>query len=257
MKGLTFLIRAKNEEKNVELCLKSLLTVTNGLDNIFIVFVDNGSTDKTYEIAQSISSGDRNNISLYKFDQPICKIGNNISGDGQKNQGGGCTIATYYNWCLNKAQTHNVIKWDADFIAHPSLRDIIIEYKLNERDDNFALWFSGITLFENNRNEWFEKIDSYYDEFRVYSKKHGFRWIDMNMCEHPTPASNFLQLRTNKRLFYEVKRTSIDEFAGRVANIDMRDVIDRYILNTINSDSNPLYQGKELVRPFDFRCIKN
>lgn len=49
---ISIIITTKNEEKNIENCLKSILTQTCPKDKIEIIVVDNGSTDKTRGIAR-------------------------------------------------------------------------------------------------------------------------------------------------------------------------------------------------------------
>lgn len=49
---VSIIITTKNEERNIENCLKSILQQTYLSDNIEIIVVDNNSTDKTKEIAR-------------------------------------------------------------------------------------------------------------------------------------------------------------------------------------------------------------
>lgn len=48
---VSVIITTKNEEKNIENCLKSILQQTYSCDKVEIIVVDNGSADKTKEIA--------------------------------------------------------------------------------------------------------------------------------------------------------------------------------------------------------------
>lgn len=48
---ISVIITTKNEEKNIGKCLESVLAQTYPAGNIEIIVVDNGSTDKTKEIA--------------------------------------------------------------------------------------------------------------------------------------------------------------------------------------------------------------
>ena len=49
---VSVVITTKNEEKNIENCLKSILKQTYPRDKIEIIVVDNNSTDRTKEIAR-------------------------------------------------------------------------------------------------------------------------------------------------------------------------------------------------------------
>ena len=68
--GLTFLIRAKNEEKNVKMCLESLLEHTKDLDNIEIVYIDNNSSDDTYDLAKKFKD-----VKVLKYEKEVRKVG--------------------------------------------------------------------------------------------------------------------------------------------------------------------------------------
>jgi len=187
------------------------------------------------------------NIKLYKYDYDVCKVGKNVSSTNTK------TLATYYNWCLDKATKYNVIKWDADFVANEdNLKEMINTHKLTTRDDNFALWFTGITMFEH-KNIFYEKNRSYYEEFRVFSKRHGFKWVDCGkICEAPNIQHVKKRCRYNKCIFYEIKRTSINEFENRFVMIDRRDTEDNVILQNLmkNDMSNNVTHNKIFCKKY-------
>ena len=50
---VSVVITTKNEEKNIENCLKSILNQTYPRDKIEIIVVDNNSSDRTKEIVQT------------------------------------------------------------------------------------------------------------------------------------------------------------------------------------------------------------
>lgn len=50
--SITFIIPAHNEEKNIEKCLNSLLSLNYPKDKMKVIVVDDGSTDKTVEIVK-------------------------------------------------------------------------------------------------------------------------------------------------------------------------------------------------------------
>ena len=278
--GVTFLIRAKNEESNIDLCLGSLVGAVKDIDNVEIVFVDNGSTDNTYSIVEKYINQYKNNnnitIRLYSFDKEIRKIsgkrdltdlseqseqGNltDLSKQSDQRNLSNCPISEFYNWCLGKVRTYNLIKWDADFVAKSNLKELINNHHINTRSDNFAIWFTGSTVFENHGTYW-EKTNSYYDEHRVYSKLHGFKWIEMSTCEHPdtsgVPKTSFF--RYNPSVFYEIKRVSIDEFGTRIGFIDRRDMEDHTILENMKYNKLvSLESNKSTLKRIDNTIFKN
>uniref|UniRef100_A0A6C0CMI8 Glycosyltransferase 2-like domain-containing protein n=1 Tax=viral metagenome TaxID=1070528 RepID=A0A6C0CMI8_9ZZZZ len=239
--GLSFIIRAKNEEKNVDVCLGSLIKSVKDLPNIEIIFVDNNSTDKTLYKAQRWTA--IYPVKVYSYPYEVCKIGRNVIGGDKSKR----TLATFYNWCLSKATRYNIVKWDADFIAQPSfLLQMINKYSLHTRNDHFSLWFTGITLFEH-RNQYYKKIDSHYDEFRVFSKLYGFKWKENQMWEYSVAEGQKLYYK--QPLFFEIKRTSIQEFNTRADLIDSRDKEDHKIYTELKrSRGVPSVDGVEPLR---------
>jgi len=55
-KKASIIIPALNEEKHIGRCLKSVLDLDNGAIKIEVIVVDNGSTDRTVEIARSLGA---------------------------------------------------------------------------------------------------------------------------------------------------------------------------------------------------------
>jgi glycosyltransferase involved in cell wall biosynthesis len=233
-KGISLIIRAKNEELNIKDCIE---TVVDLVDEI--IFVDNGSTDLTYDIVKKYCEIYKN-IKLYKYNISVSKAGiehQNALKNNNKN-----TLGTFYNWCLSKATYYNVFKWDADFICiRNNFIEVVNNFKLKDRDDKFAIWFTGKTLFENNGN-YFLNNNSFYNEYRIFSYYNDFMWSDGNICEYTDPyldsVINSKKIKYLYPLFYEVKRTSIDEFKERSSLIDDRDKNDFNILNNLKENKN-------------------
>jgi glycosyltransferase involved in cell wall biosynthesis len=233
-KGISLIIRAKNEEKNIELCLNSVIDLVDE-----IIFVDNKSTDLTYNIVKSYSDK-FNKIKLYQYNIDVNKVG--IEHQNAIKNNNPNTLGTFYNWCLSKSTKNNIFKWDADFIC---LRNNFIQlvdiYNLKEREDKFAIWFTGCTLFENNNN-YYINPSSFYNEYRIFSYKNNFSWYDGEVCEYTEPYLETCPINKKHRyefpLFYELKRTSMDEFKERSSLIDNRDINDYNILNNLKDNKN-------------------
>ena len=56
MKTISIIIPAKNEEKYLPLCLESICNLDYPKEAVEVIVVDNGSTDRTREIAQSFGA---------------------------------------------------------------------------------------------------------------------------------------------------------------------------------------------------------
>ena len=231
-KGISLIIRAKNEEFNLKYCIE---TVVDLVDEI--IFVDNNSTDNTYKIMQKYAN-EYSNIKLYKYNINVSKVG--VEHEMALKTNNMNTLGTFYNWCLSKATRYNVFKWDADFICiRNNFKQIVDFYNLKEREDRFAIWFTGKTLFEDN-NKYYLNDRSFYNEYRIFSYKNGFKWYNGNTCEYTEPYLNTCELKYKyiHPLFYEIKRTSVDEFMERSSMIDSRDINDFNILNKLKNIGN-------------------
>jgi len=233
-KGISLIIRAKNEEKNIKDCIESVIDLVDE-----IIFVDNNSTDNTFKIVEKYQKIYKH-LKLYKYNISFEKVGNEHKKALKENNKN--TVTTYYNWCLSKATKYTVIKWDADFICiRNNFNEMINIYNLRTREDRFALWFTGKTLFEYENN-YYLNSSSFYNEFRVFSYKNDFKWHDAKMCEYVDPyvdtCQNNYKYKYIYPVFYELKRKSIDEFSERSSLIDNRDIKDFQILTSLNFKEN-------------------
>jgi len=231
-KGISLIIRAKNEELNIKNCIESVVDLVDE-----IIFVDNNSTDNTYKLVEEYTKI-HDKIKLYKYNINVSKAGIEHS-DAIKNSNKN-TLGTFYNWCLSKTTKYNVFKWDADFICvRNNFIQLVNIYNLRDREDKFAVWFTGKTLFENN-GIYYINDNSFYNEYRIFSYKHGFQWYDGCICEYTEPYLNEcnkeLKYEYKYPLFFEVKRTSIDEFKERSSLIDSRDINDYNIINSLKNN---------------------
>ena len=172
IKGVSLLIRVKNEINNIKLCIESSINIPDE-----IIVIDNGSTDGTYEELKKLELI-YSTLYVYRYNIVIPRVGDenyNSLKNNDKN-----SISTFYNWGMSKVRTYNVMKWDADFVCiQRNLIKLINDYNLHNRNDKFSLWFTGITCFYGK----IYNLNSYYDEFRVYSRLNGAKWENANRCE--------------------------------------------------------------------------
>jgi cellulose synthase/poly-beta-1,6-N-acetylglucosamine synthase-like glycosyltransferase len=209
--GISLIIRAKNEEKNVAICIESVI---NYVDEI--IFVDNNSTDKTFEIINTYASK-YDKIKVYQYNIKVNRVGIEHLQALKNNDKN--TLGTFYNWCLSKATKKIVFKWDADFICiQHNFKKLVDEYKLQNMTQNIAIWFTGYTLFINNE-KYYINTKSFYDEYRIFSYENNFKWYDANLCEYTEP---YLKNCSNKYkfiepLFYEIKSFFLRRQVERVA----------------------------------------
>ena len=232
--GISLIIRAKNEELNIPQCIESVVDLVDE-----IIFVDNGSTDNTYSLVEEYSKIYQH-IKLYKYNIKVTRAGEDHKSAMQRNDKN--TLGLFYNWCLSKATYYNVFKWDADFICiRNNFINLVKSYNLKNRNDKFAIWFTGKTLFECN-NSYYINYKSFYDEYRIFSYLNDFKWYDGEICEFTDPYLKKVETRKKYKypypLFYEIKRTSIDEFSERSSLIDKRDINDYNIIENLKNNDN-------------------
>jgi glycosyltransferase involved in cell wall biosynthesis len=177
--GLTALIRARNAERFLSSAVLSLIDLVDE-----VVAVDNNSTDNTLGILQDLCKS-YPNLKVYKYNIDIPAAGRQHAEAVAK--GSTNTLGTFYNWCLSKVCTTNVLKWDADFVAiRANLEELIRLFDLKASSSNTSIWCTGATSFAGR----VIRPDSWYDEFRIFSAAHGAKWENYQGCETIVNAIN-------------------------------------------------------------------
>ena len=184
--GLSFIIRAKNEIKNMETLFESFGDLIADPSMEFI-FVDNNSTDGSINISNFHAARHPTRVKVYKYNIDVAKCGR----EHRENINTNRTVAKYYNWCMRKATKRNIIKWDADFSATPELANMISELNIRNRTDRTYVWCTGTTVFIRDNNHIYEKRNSYYDEFRLFSKYDMFHWENSADGSAETPCLKY------------------------------------------------------------------
>lgn len=190
-KGFSFIIRAKNEELNVEKCLTSLKVILDFYKNSEIIFVDNNSSDNTFELAKNILQK-YSNTKILKYNIDIPRCGQEHKEKTKNNKK--ISLGEYYKWCYSFASKNNVIKWDCDFLCNTqNLCKLINNYNLSETSNNLSIWFSGLQLNIYNNEMYINKKSYYsYNEPRVQSKLNGFEYINSPDGLWETPYTDYL-----------------------------------------------------------------
>jgi hypothetical protein len=245
IKGVSLLIRVKNEINNIKLCIESAINIPDE-----IIVIDNGSTDGTYEELKKLELI-YSTLYVYRYNIVIPRVGDENYNSLKNNDNN--TISTFYNWGMSKVRTYNVMKWDADFVCiQRNLIKLINDYNLHNRNDKFSIWFTGITCFYGK----VYNLNSYYNEFRVYSRLNGAKWTNANRCESiGNYVSSCKKLyingynNTNYKLneSYNVNKPFIpvfieqkdyDDYKPKQNIIDKRDTNDNIIIEKYNYLNN-------------------
>lgn len=206
--GLSMIIRAKNEEATIEKCLTTILPHVDE-----VIFVDNGSIDQTRLIAERLQQK-HFNLKVFSYPLQIPRIGMEHS-QAVLNKSTN-TLGHYYNWCLAQSTLINFAKWDADYICiEENFVEMINQFQLRTRGDNFALWFSGLELYTDGERYWVDSNSS-HNEYRIFSRKHGACWVNLPPWEEIEQS----YLYRAHKLFYE-KPVYIEIF--RLNEIEFRE----------------------------------
>ena len=228
--GLSFIIRARNEALNIEKAVYSILHLADE-----IILVDNGSKDQTLLKAQRMAREFPGLVRVFSYPHRLPRAGKEHT--EAVRMGNHPNLVDYYNWCLAQSRFANIVKWDADFIATRALDEVVHQHRLRTRSDWFVLWFSGDTLFVSEKDV-YRKRHPYYQEYRVFSARHGFRWVMNEAWSCETFDRRFIartpvRIMIEESCFLEVKRTEIDEFSGRSSFLDRRDHEDWELLQAL------------------------
>ena len=125
-RGISFIVRARNEEATLEACLRSLKGLTIPYE---IVLVLHMTTDNSRQIAKRLVE-EGMPICIFHYDEPLSRAGyENLATDMESQH----SMRTFSKWSFEKAMCPWKFRWDADFIASPELIA-----KLNAAGDNYS-----------------------------------------------------------------------------------------------------------------------
>lgn len=149
---VSVVISTKNEEKNIENCLKSIVFQTYPKENIEIIVVDNSSTDKTKEISQ-------------KYTDKVFNKGPERS--AQRNHG-----------MLEKSSGEYLIFLDADMILSPDVIETCVK-KMESEEGLAGIYISEVVLGKS----YFSKVRRFERSFYDGTVIDGARFIKKSVFE--------------------------------------------------------------------------
>lgn len=210
MNDITAIILTKNEEVNIERCIRS---IKDWVDRV--VVVDSGSTDKTVELAEALGA------EIYRHEPFVHYAGQ-------------------FNWALDNVdvKTKWVYRIDADEEVTPELAVEIIENCKAHHDDNvngfvmkFKIAFMGTFL----------KHGGMYPFYNLTIFKYGIgRYEDRALGEHVILSEGRTIDLKNDCLHYDFK--SLDAWINKHNWYATREVADYYATRTKGQeDPNKLY----------------
>lgn len=212
---MTAIVLAKNEEKNISNCLKSLAGLVKR-----IVVVDSGSIDKTVDIARSFGA----DIYSHEF----------------------VHYAAQFNWALDNVDitTKWVYRIDADEVVTPELADEISKACAEHDNDDvngfvmrFKIYFMGRFLTHGG-------IYPFYN-LTIFKTGHG-RYEDRAMGEHIFLSSGRTIVLQNDCLHYDFK--DLDAWISKHNWYATREVSDYFDIMGKHDDLESLYGEAEKTK---------
>jgi glycosyltransferase involved in cell wall biosynthesis len=112
--GISFVIRARNEEATLEKSIRSLFALTIPYEIVVVLHL---CTDRSKEIVEALQR-ENDKIHIYEFDVEVSKPGyETLATDVNSDH----SFVRYSNWCIQKATLPWIFRWDADFAASEGL----------------------------------------------------------------------------------------------------------------------------------------
>ena len=206
-KGVSAMLRVKNEERKILYCLGSL---THVFDEV--VLIDNGSTDSTLELVRRFKK-DRDpqeRISLFSYPFAVARCGKEHRGTPEDSVH---SLVYYYNWCLSKCRHSYVFKIDADMIVLPEGTR-----RLRALFDRLSPLVPTVveppvqTIYRGPRGNWLLSTEEVSFEPRLFPNTSAIRYSKGKHWEVLRSVITTRKSRWTEILFYELKDTSEDEF---------------------------------------------
>lgn len=178
---VSVVISTKNEEKNIENCLKSIVFQTYPKENIEIIVVDNSSTDKTKEISQ-------------KYTEKVFNKGPERS--AQRNFG-----------MLEKSSGEYLMFLDADMILSPDVIENCV-IKMENTENLVGIYISEVVLGKS----YFSKVRRFERSFYDGTVIDGARFIK---------KSAFVKIGGFDEDLYAAEDWDLDKRLKKIGNLEV------------------------------------
>jgi glycosyltransferase involved in cell wall biosynthesis len=206
--GVSAMLRVKNESEKILNCLRSISDIFDE-----IIFVDNGSEDKTLEILRQFKeeTDKGNKIKIYHYPFKIARCGqeNLLTPEDSLS-----SLAYYYNWTLSKCTFRYICKWDADMILRKEAREPIKRFLRQIQRDQKKCWaLYGQTIYRDLRGNYYLSKGEVNSEIRIFPYGFNPRFGKVELYEalkfeRPLPVEHFDAIS-----FYELKFVNENEFS--------------------------------------------
>lgn len=207
-KGVSALLRIKNEAEKIGYCLKSILGVFDE-----IILVDNGSEDETMDVVREVKKleDDRDQIKIYSYPFKVARCGEehfNTPEDSVHN------LAYFYNWGLSQCSYKYVCKWDGDMVLRKESRSPFKRFLQDIQKGKKKCWsLKGQTIYRDNKFNFYQAKEEINYQIMIFPNEHTTRFYKIDLYEalqsRPKRPTEIFKGIT----FYELKYVTEDEFS--------------------------------------------
>jgi glycosyltransferase involved in cell wall biosynthesis len=197
-KTISITVPALNEEKNLKDTLDMLVEATENWDKVEIIVIDDGSTDKTSEVAKSFSKDF--DIRLINHDVP--------KGRGFSINEGFSSSKYEYIICFN-GKKDTTVEEVKKILNTPRTSDIVISYQDNTHERPFIRRLFSYT-YTFIINLFFQKDIKYYNG-SILLKKSDFQEVKIKTSSYAYETELILKLLKKGKSFQQVPVIDIFE----------------------------------------------
>lgn len=206
-RGVSAMLRVKNEEHNILYCLSSILDVFDE-----VVLIDNGSTDATAELVRTFNArhDHGNKVLVFSYPFQIARCGGEHLATPEDSIH---SLAYYYNWCLSRCRYAYVFKVDADMVVLPqSVRRMRALLRELSPFVPTVVKPPVQTTYRSPDGKWFLAKNDVHREPRLFPNTSAIHYCKGSVsealaCGIPARRSTWADV-----MIYELKDTSEDEF---------------------------------------------
>jgi hypothetical protein len=204
--GFTAVVRAKNEERALPWVLPPLLRATDR-----VVLIDNGSTDRTIEVARAAADEERaeDRFDVYSYPFSVARCGEEHLGTPATSVH---SLVYFYNWSFAHVRTSYALKWDADMVltdtAVNTLRSLAWQLEATEA----VVKIPRLPLYVADDRRAFLDLGLANCEPWGWPNKPGFSFVKAMEWEQPILPPKLQRIVLSDWSCIELKYLDADEF---------------------------------------------
>ncbi len=207
-KGISALLRVKNEEQKIFYCLQSIIQTFDE-----IILMDNQSEDATLDIAKKFKKeyDVDNKIKLFNYPFKITRFGD----ESKKIPANSVYSPAYYtNYVLSHCSFRYACRWDADMVLKKEhldeFRSLVEE--INRKDCNIY-GLAGQTVYRALDGSYWLSNEEIYCEARIIPVSYFNHFVSDKISHQLKSPLCLTRKNLSGIVFYELKFTDEDEFS--------------------------------------------